>query len=363
MKKILMLCPEYSIHSVKWLNAMIARGYEVHSCYCKGQEDKASLVSPQVIRHPLPIKAPYGYYLNIPFLKKIVKETKPDIIHVHRASSYATLARLAKIRCDVLSIWGSDVYEFPFINKYNTRLIEKNLAYANCLASTSGVMAEQSKQFLKDQSRTIHVTPFGVNIDQFNIAPVEHESIVVGTVKTLSVKYGIDTAIKAFGKTLDLLRANGKSEIADTLTYRIYGRGPLKEELQTLIDSLHLENQVTMCGYIQNTEVQKVINSFDIFLLASSSESFGVAAVEAMSCGLPVIATKVPGFSEVVDDGVTGILVDIGDVESMSAALYTLINDKELRDKFGVAGRQKVLDQYNWVNNVSQMERLYEGAN
>lgn len=361
--RILMLCPEYSIHSVKWINALADRGYEVHSCYCKGQEDKASLINNKVIRHMLPIKAPYGYYINAPFLKGIVKSINPDIIHVHRASSYATLARFSGVRCDILSIWGSDVYEFPIKKNANRRIIEKNLDYAKCLASTSAVMAEQSKLFLLDKSKKINVTPFGVNVDLFKPCHINHNNIVIGTVKTLSIKYGIDIAIKAFGKTVNKLKSRGYDQIAESIKYNIYGRGPLKDKLQELINDLQLEDKIKLCGYIQNNDVPNVINSFDIFLLASNEESFGVAAVEAMACGIPIVATKVPGFSEVIDNGNTGLLVDIDDVENMSESLYRLIIDIELRKKLGNAGRERVLQKYNWDDNVSQMEKLYKEVN
>ena len=357
-----MLCPEYSIHSIKWLNALANRGFEVHSCFCKGQNDNTVLLDSRVISHALPIKAPLGYYLNAIFLRMIVNRIKPDIIHIHRASSYATMARLAGVRCDILSIWGSDVYEFPYKKNRCKRILVNNLRYASCLASTSKVMADQARLFLFDQNVHIHVTPFGVDLKSFKPAKIEHQGMVVGTVKTLSEKYGIDVAIKAFASVVKQLYETGYGSIADEITYRIYGRGPLRSQLQELIESIDMKDKISLCGYIQNNEVPRILNSFDVFLLASNEESFGVSAVEAMACGLPVVATKAPGFLEVISDGITGLLVGIGDVDCMSKALYKLIINEGKRKKLGEKGREKVVACYDWENNVDQMIQLYKGV-
>lgn len=360
--KIMMLCPAYSIHSIKWVNSLAERGYEIHVCFCKNQGDKAGITNDAVIKHELPFSAPIGYYLNAVNLRKITQQIKPDIIHVHRASSYGTLARIARIQCNVLSIWGSDVYEFPFKSKSNRNIVKKNLAYANCLASTSGVMAEQSRQFLKDSEKKIFVTPFGVDITRFiGGSKKEKTSITIGTVKTLSPKYGISDAINSINILLNKLRDTGYIDIANAIRYDIYGKGPLKDKLQSQINNLGLEKVVNLLGYIQNLDVPEKLRNFDIFLASStlSSESFGVAVVEAMACELPIVATKVPGFTEVVADCETGFLVNIKDPLAISEALYKLIINKELREKMGKKGRERVLTLYNWEDNVTYMEKIY----
>lgn len=359
LMKLLIVCPEYSIHSVKWLNAFAKKGYEVHSCFCKGQEEKMGMLDGKIIRHMMPFKAPFGYFLNIPYFRKIVKRIKPDIIHVHRASSYATLARLSKIKPDVLSIWGSDVYDFPYRSRRNKTVITKNLSYAKILASTSGEMAKQARFFLADKTKTIYVTPFGVDTSSFYPYHIQHPDIVVGTVKTLSPTYGIDTAIRSFANALSRLKDCKYNDIADKLKYYIYGKGPMLSELKNLIKELGLEDRIMLCGYIKNSEVPSVLNQFDVFLLASRSESFGVAAVEAMACSLPIIATKAPGFLEVVDNGVNGILVDIDNVDEMGNALFKMLTDSLLRKEYGQNARKKVLQLYDWKDNVDYMESLY----
>ena len=99
-----------------------------------------------------------------------------------------------------------------------------------------------------------------------------------------------------------------------------------------------------------------------IACFGSRSESFGVSAVEAMACEIPVIATKVAGFQEVVRDGETGILVDVDDVQAMADAIKKLYDDKELREQYGKAGRKRVQNLYDWNENVDEMITLYRNV-
>jgi glycosyltransferase involved in cell wall biosynthesis len=105
----------------------------------------------------------------------------------------------------------------------------------------------------------------------------------------------------------------------------------------------------------------QLLQSFDVFAILSilDSETFGVAAVEAAACSIPVVATRVGGLPEVVEDGITGLLVPPADIEKTADALISLIKSEELRSKMGSNGRNKVLIQYDWKNNLKSMIDLY----
>ena len=115
----------------------------------------------------------------------------------------------------------------------------------------------------------------------------------------------------------------------------IYGKGSRRDELQKLIGSLGLTGKAILCGAVPNTEVPGIISKMDVFCLPSVAESFGVSAVEAMACCVPVIATDVDGFREVVDDGVTGYLVPARDPQAMADRICELARDPELRNSSG----------------------------
>jgi glycosyltransferase involved in cell wall biosynthesis len=101
-----------------------------------------------------------------------------------------------------------------------------------------------------------------------------------------------------------------------------------------------------------------LLGSFDMFIVPSliDRESFGVAAVEASTCGLPVIAPRVGRLPEVVLDGKTGLLVPLGDIDALVTARSHLFADPALRAQMGQAGRQFVLGCYHWEDNADLME-------
>ena len=98
----------------------------------------------------------------------------------------------------------------------------------------------------------------------------------------------------------------------------------------------------------------------DIFLLPSELESFGLAALEAAACELPVIATRIGGIPEVVNDGESGYLSDVGDVEKMSADTLKLLNDDDRRIAFGKRGREMSVQRYSTQAIIPQYIAFYE---
>ena len=106
----------------------------------------------------------------------------------------------------------------------------------------------------------------------------------------------------------------------------------------------------------------EALNEFDIFCALSQldSESFGVAVVEAMAMGKPVVVSDVDGFCEVVKDNETGYIVQRKNIEEIVAKLKKLILDEELREQLGKAGRKRVEEKYDWEKNVDTMLEVYQ---
>jgi len=106
----------------------------------------------------------------------------------------------------------------------------------------------------------------------------------------------------------------------------------------------------------------QILGSLDIFAILSilDSETFGVAAVEASACGIPVVATSVGGLPEVITAEKTGIIVPPKDTLGTAAALNRLISDEKLRIEMGINGRKKVEENYDWSANIAQMVSLYQ---
>ena len=347
--KLVFLGPR-TVHTVKWANEMARRGHEVYLLTLHNSNEP---LEPTVKFIELPLKPPFGFYLNAPFLKYLLKKIKPDLLNTHYASSYGTLARLSGFHPNLLSVWGSDVFEFPYLSKFNMRLIRKNICEADRVASTSKIMKRQVESLWRPKS-DITVTPFGIDCSKFS--PVSEKGsrsgkLRIGTVKSLSPQYGIMYLIKAFA----LAKDNGLKDAE----LCIVGGGSQEKELKKLTFELGIQNDLRFTGSVPSSEVPQWLNSFDIYVALSIQESFGVAVLEASACNLPVIVSNAGGLPEVVVDGVTGFIVPTKDYKTAAEKILEMSQDPELREKLGKKGREFVVRNYEWSECANVMEQLY----
>lgn len=358
--KVMFISAANSVHTVRWVNSL-SKKFEIHLVYCRNHKPNIDNISSNVILHELKFNAPYGYYLNVIQLRNLYKKIKPNIINVHYASGYGTLVRIAKIKPVLLSVWGSDVYDFPCESKLKKKILQKNVMYADEIASTSNVMAEELTKQVPMLKKSINITPFGIDIEKFkkNKQNNNNNVFIIGNVKTLKSVYGIEYGILAVKLLKNKLLNEGKKDLAQNMQFHIYGDGEEKEKLEELIKKEQLQDCVFLKGKIPNNEVPNVLNNIDVFCVTSNKESFGVALLEAMACEVPVVATNADGFSEVMIDGKTGYIVEKKNVEQIAEALEKLLKDKEQRIQFGKNGRKRVIEKYNWEDNVKKMEKIY----
>lgn len=360
-KKIIFVSAANNIHTVRWVNAL-SNKYDIHLVTCKNHSKIFNQIKEEVKIHVLKYKAPLGYYLNSRHLKRIYNDVKPDLINVHYASGYGTLARMSKIQPILLSVWGSDIYDFPKESKIKYKILEKNLLNSKAIASTSIKMKEELERLYPDIKRKIYITPFGVDTNKFKKINKDRNDneFRIGIVKTLKKKYGISDLILAFNQ----LKKNLKNKALNDINIKlyIYGDGEQKQELLSLIENLNLKDSVFLKGKIKNEQVPEALNDLDLFCATSilDSESFGVAVVEAMACELPIIATDVDGFKEVLVNGKTGVIVKRQDITAIATAMEDLILNKEKRVEYGRNARKRVLEKYSWDKNVEYMMSVYE---
>jgi glycosyltransferase involved in cell wall biosynthesis len=178
-------------------------------------------------------------------------------------------------------------------------------------------------------------------------------SFVVGNVKTLKYCYGIDTLIRAFALV-------HQHHPQTDMRLLIAGTGPDRDQLINLCEELGIRQLVDFLGYIPNQELPKLYAKFDVSVSLSREESFGVVAVEAMSCGCPVVTSDAEGFCEVVENKVTGFVVPKDNLEAAAEAIERFIDNPQLRAQMGAAARQRVADLYDWERNVDTMMDIYK---
>lgn len=353
--KLAFLAQRHSVHTVRWVNALATKGHDLHLLSAHRQGEP---LHKDVTLHILPSPPPAGYFLNVFALKRLLSKLQPDLLNTHFASGYGTLGRLSGFRPNLLSVWGSDVYDFPFRTPFHRKLIVANVRSADWICSTSHAMAEQVRTLFPVDH--LSIIPFGVDTAYFSPQPEQRDShyITVGTVKTLAHKYGIDLLIRAFANVRERLKDSDLG-LFERLRLLIVGSGPDEAELLSLVQTLRVDDVTTFSSHVAHEQVPVYLNQLDIYVAASRLESFGVAVLEASACGLPVIVTNVGGLPEVVEDGLTGVVTPSEDVDKLAEALMQLVQDRGTRVRMGQAGRAYVRKRYDWAGNVAQMEAVY----
>ena len=350
--KIALLSSGCSIHVNKIAKGLAERGHEI-ILYTLPDHDKLITDFDSRIKiKKLPVKGKTGYFLNAPYIRQQLKKNQVDLVNSHYASGYGTLARFVGRHPLVLAVFGTDIYEYPFRSKTNMKLMIKNLDCADVITSTSQVMANKVREFYH-RDRPIYVTPFGVDLSRFHPVDAEKDDVFeIGTVKKLEEKYGIDYLLRAF-HILQREYGVSKSRLV------IYGRGSAEGKYKALAEQLSLKECVRFCSFIQNEKVPEAFSHMDVACFPSIQESFGVAAVEAMACGIPVITSNAPGFTEVVEDEMTGLIVAKEDEKALADALYRIYKmNPEKRREMGKAGVKRVKQLYNFEENMDMYEEI-----
>lgn len=358
--KIAMLSSASSIHTIRWANGLSQAGHEVHVI---SQQPAAQTFLKNVTIHQFPERGVLGYFLMVPKVKKLLKTLEPDILNAHYASGYGTVARLVNFSPYLLSVWGSDIFDFPYKSPLHRWIIQKNLLAADALAATSHYLADQTRTLCPDLSEII-LTPFGVDSENYrkpkpSREEQDHEQMVIGTVKTLAPRYGIDTLLESFALLKNRLKKENSSQ-QRSLKLRIVGGGPEKEALEAQSVALGIDGDVEFIGRVPHRQVAEELSKLDVYVALSRSESFGVAIVEAAAAGLPVVVSNVGGLPEVTLHEKTGFVVDKEDPNAACKALYRLIQDPELRQEMGLAGRERIESFYHWPTCIEAMIQAYE---
>lgn len=357
--KVLILADANSSHTFKWVTSLAQKGIYIY-IFTLAEASKSllnNIENVEVLSNKQNTSSSSDlvkvkYLTVITRLKQAIKEIKPDIVHAHYASSYGLLGALSGFHPFIISVWGSDIYEFPNKSFLHKQIIKYNLRCADNILSTSSNMIDE---IIKYTDKNITLTPFGIDLNKFTpkqSIPKKNE-IVVGTIKALEKVYGIDILIKAF--------AHVKNIIPNiTLKLLIVGKGSQMQSLIKLSNKLGISDAVVFVGYVEYKSIVKFYHQLDIFVAVSRSESFGVSVIEASACEIPVIVSDVGGLPEVVSDNHTGFIVKSENVEQTAIALKKLITNESLRQSMGKEGRDFVKTYYNWNDNVNQMIGIYE---
>lgn len=209
---------------------------------------------------------------------------------------------------------------------------------------------------------SIDVVPCGVDVEAFRPGPgfglpAERRPGRLVVLGRLVPRKGIEQAVRALPgvPNAELLVVGGPSAEA-------VGQNPEAGRLRAIAAELGVAGRVRFTGRVARADLPGVLAGCDLLLAVPWYEPFGIAPLEAMACGVPVVASAVGGMLDTVVDGVTGLLVEPGDVEALSAAVRGLLADQRRRRRMGAAGVARARSRYSWTVVAAQTERCYESV-
>ena len=345
-----------SAHAPRWARALNDRGLEVSFVTIHNVTTNFPS-SIEVLE--LSSSAPLGYLTGSVQLQTYLNRRNPDLVHSHYATGYGTLGALVRHPRKIISIYGSDIFDFPHKSPVHKWYLKKVLASYDVRLSTSEVMADETISTYPVLKRPL-VTPFGVDLDKFHpggrFQSERNEQITVGIVKKIADKYGIDILLRAFAKAKTMVPGS------IDLRLKIGGDGEGRQRYETLSEKLGLRAAHVFDGFIDHEKVPDYLRSVDIFVAPSRQESFGVAAVEAQAVGCAVVVSNVGGLPEVVANGTTGTVVEKESVQETAEAICLYASDPKLRRQHGQAAVEHVREYYSWEASVDRMLSIYRDA-
>lgn len=280
-----------------------------------------------------------------------------DIVHVHHPDPMAALAlALSGYKGKVVLHWHSDIQKQKYLLRLYRPLQDWLLRRADLIVGTSPVYLDESPFLKKVQQKTVCL-PIGV-------PPILPEPEAVDKLrkqygeKKIVFSLGRLVAYKGFTHLVEAARF-----LKDDYVILIGGTGALKQALSQQIKRLGLENKVVLLGRIPENELPTYFGACKVFCLPSvqKTEAFGIVQIEAMSCGKPVVATRIPqsGVPWVNKHGVSGLNVMPGNAGELARAIQDIADNESVYDKYSMAAKNRYWDIFTNEHMIDKCKRIY----
>ncbi|OJW83995.1 MAG: N-acetyl-alpha-D-glucosaminyl L-malate synthase BshA [Bacteroidetes bacterium 46-16] len=318
--------------------ALSAKGHEIH--FIAYQQPVRLNFHPNIYYHEVTVPTyplfdfpPYETALASTMVN-VIQNNGLDLLHVHYAIPHASAAYFAR---EILKKQGKDIPFITTLHGTDITLVGKDQTYApvvsfsinesDAITAVSNSLREETYRSFEIE-KDIHVIPNFVDIQRFHQTDKEHfkkmlapndERILVHVSNFRKVKR-VEDVVRVF----ELVHERMPSKLL------MIGDGPERQHIEELCRTLRVCNDIRFLG--KQEHISEIFSISDLFILPSLTESFGLSALEAMACGIPVISTNTGGLPEINVQGKTGYLSDVGDVHDMAEkAVYILENDDRLQ--------------------------------
>ena len=289
-------------------------------------------------------------------LKPFLRKEKIDLIHAH--------TRVLQVLAALLSFYQKIPYVTTCHGFFKRRLGRRIFGCwgERVVAISEAVKGQLIHDFNVDEERIVLIHT-GIEVERFlqgvredEIAKTKHawnlnKAPVIGTIGRLSSVKGQDVLLSA-AKLL-------VRDFSD-INVLLVGNGPDEERLKKLSSTLGLDKNVIFAGSVDDTT--KALSVMDVFVLPSIKEGLGLSLVEAMASGKPCIASRVGGIESLIEDGITGMLVEPGNPDELARAIRYMLNNKDKAETFKDKAREKVINDFNIDRMAAQIEKMYESV-
>jgi N-acetyl-alpha-D-glucosaminyl L-malate synthase BshA len=302
-------------------------------------------------------------------LTDVVLQERIDVVHAHYAVPHAAAAAMCRAALGpraprlVVTLHGTDVP--PDDTPEGRRLVLRStILSADALTAPSHALAAQARGALHlNGELPLEVIPNFVDVELFRPSPTPLRA----SLQPLFPRARVDwdevrvvthaSNLRPVKRPLDVLHAFARLREQRPALLVIAGEGPKRAALEHEARVLGVQDSVAFFGAAR--DLVPLLQASDLFLLPSQSESFGLAALEAMACGVPVLASRAGGLPEVIAEGETGLLLAPGDVDGFAAAAHALLADESRRAALGKAARDRAEKIFRPGPIVARWEELY----
>jgi L-malate glycosyltransferase len=341
------------------------RGHEIHfisssipfrlkKVYCNIYYHEVHVNQYSVFQYP-----PYDLALASK-MAEVAKREKLDLLHVHYAIPHAVCAYLAKQMVGdqlkiVTTLHGTDITVLGYDHSLSD-MIRFGIEQSDIVTAVSHSLVKQTYELLQPNKDILTVYNF---IDdrvyykkdsahlrsEYGIKP--EEKVIIHVSNFRKVKR-VPDVIKAF----DIIRKEMPAKLL------LVGDGPEMTIVSQLVEDLNLTDYVLFLGKQENLE--ELYSISDLKLLLSEKESFGLVLLEAMACGVPCIGTNIGGIPEVISDGETGFICEVGNVEEIAERAIQILSDEQLHKTMAVNSIHRVKTKFNAHAIVQEYETIYK---
>jgi glycosyltransferase involved in cell wall biosynthesis len=297
-------------------------------------------------------------FLGVIEIYKLIKREKPDIVFLcsTKAGILGSIAgRWAKTKKTIYRIGGWTFNDpWPSWKKKLYIWLEKITAGFKDIIVNNAESDRQQAMKLGIKPREKIMTIYnGINIDNLDFLPKEEAKIflgvplgfAIGTIANFYPPKGLIYLVEAINLILD-----------SDIKFVLIGDGQQRAEIENLIHKYKLEEKLLLTGTIP--EAYKYLKAFDVFVLPSIKEGFPWTLLEAMTAGVPVIATKVGAVPEVIENNHNGLLIEPANSEELAKAIKNLLKNKDLREKIVKEAKKTVEEKFNLKEMVKKYENL-----